>query len=147
MIIFVKMDDLDRKLLALLTSDARASTSALARKLCITRSTLQSRLQRLEKKGIITGYTVRLGNDYERQLVRAHVLIKVAQKLTGNTISQLRKIPEITALYAISGEYDLIAVVTAETMEKLSRLLDEIANHDGIERTNSSVILETKVGA
>ena len=147
MIIFIKMDDLDRKLLALLRTDARASTSALARKLSITRSTLQSRLQRLEKNGIITGYTVRLGNDYQRQLVRAHVLIKVAQKLTGSTITLLRKIPEITALHAISGEYDLIAVVTAETMEKLSTLLDEIANLDGIERTNSSVILETKVGA
>ena len=66
MIIFIKMDDLDRKLLALLRTDARASTSALARKLSITRSTLQSRLQRLEKNGIITGYTVRLGNDYPR---------------------------------------------------------------------------------
>lgn len=144
---FIKMDDLDRKLLALLSTDARASTSALARKLSITRSTLQSRLRRLEQNGIITGYTARLGSDYERQLVRAHVLIKVAQKLTGSTINLLRKIPEITVLYAISGEYDLIAVVTAETMERLSRLLDEIANLDGIERTNSSVILETKIGA
>jgi len=141
------MDDLDRKLLALLRTDARASTSALARKLSISRSTLQSRLHRLKLKGIITGYTVRLGKDYEKQLVQAHVLIKAAQKLTGATTTQLRKIPEITVLYAISGEYDLIAVVTAETMERLSQLLDEIANLDGIERTNSSVILETKIGA
>ena len=51
---------------------------------------------------------------------------------------------EITALYAISGEYDLIAIVTAESTEELSRLLDDIANLEGIERTNSSVILETK---
>ena len=147
MINFINMDDLDRKLLALLRTDARASTSALARKLSLSRSTLQSRLQRLEQKGIISGYTVRLGSDYERQLVSAHVLIKVAQKLTGGTSTLLRKIPEITALYAISGEYDLIAIVTAENTEKLSKILDEIANLDGIERTNSSVILETKIGA
>ena len=140
------MDDLDKKLLALLRNDARLPTSALARRLSISRSTLQSRLRRMEQNGIIAGYSVRLGSGFEQRLVRAHVLIKVAQKLTGNITSRLGKMPEITDLYAISGEYDLIAIVSAGNTEKLNRTLDEIANLDGIERTNSSVILETKIG-
>ena len=140
------MDEIDRKLLVQLRDDARLSTSALARRLGISRSTLQSRMRRLQQQGIISGYTIRPGTGYGQQLVRAHVLIKVAQKLTGNTTTRLGRLAEITALYAISGEYDLIAIVTADTTERLNRILDEIANLDGIERTNSSVILETKIG-
>ncbi len=70
--------------------------------------------------------------------------IKVAQKLTAKANVSLRQISAISALYAISGEYDLIAVVEAPSLEELSHLLDDIGNLEGIERTNSSVILETK---
>lgn len=139
-----KMDKMDKNLLALLRINARQSTSELARQLGISRSTVQSRLQRLEHRKVISAYTVQYGSEYEAQLIRAHVLMQVSQKLTGKAYVILKKMPEITALYAISGEYDLIAIVTAESTEELSRLLDDIANLEGIERTNSSVILETK---
>ena len=105
---------------------------------------MQSRLKRLENRKVISAYTVQYGREYEGKLIRAHVLLQVSQKLTGKAYVILKKMPEITSLYAISGEYDLIAIVTAESTEELSRLLDDIANLAGIERTNSSVILETK---
>ena len=142
--VIIKMDNLDKKLLSLLRSNARMPTSELARQLDISRSTVQSRLKRLQEKAVIAGYSIRLDSDYEKRLIRAHVLIKVAQRLTGKVSAFIRGIPEITALYATSGDYDLIAVAAAETTEELSRLLDDIANLEGVERTNSSVILETK---
>ena len=138
------MDKIDKNLLALLRINARLSTSELARRLGISRSTVQSRLKRLENRKVISAYTVQYGREYEGKLIRAHVLLQVSQKLTGKAYVILKKMPEITFLYAISGEYDLIAIVTAESTEELSRLLDDIANLAGIERTNSSVILETK---
>ena len=138
------MDNINKKLLSLLRTNARIPTSVLARQLDISRSTVQSRLKRLEDKKIIAGYTVQYGSDYERKLIRAHVSIKVAQRLTGKVSVLLKKIPEITALYATSGDYDLIAIATAESTEELSRLLDDVANLEGIERTNSSVVLEAK---
>ncbi|HAT26657.1 MAG TPA: AsnC family transcriptional regulator [Gammaproteobacteria bacterium] len=138
------MDKIDKNLLALLRINARLSTSELARRLGISRSTVQSRLKRLENRKVISAYTVQYGREYEAKLIRAHVLLQVSQKLTGKAYVILKKMPEITSLYAISGEYDLIAIVTAESTEELSRLLDDIANLAGIERTNSSVILETK---
>ena len=138
------MDKIGKNLLALLRINARLSTSELARRLGISRSTVQSRLKRLENRKVISAYTVQYGREYEGKLIRAHVLLQVSQKLTGKAYVILKKMPEITSLYAISGEYDLIAIVTAESTEELSRLLDDIANLAGIERTNSSVILETK---
>ena len=137
------MDDLDKRLLALLRANARIPVSALARELGIARSTVQSRLRRLEQGKIIAGYTLQYGSDYERSLISAHVLIKVAQKLTASVYVALKNVPQINALYTISGDYDLIAVVSASSTVELNMLLDRIADMPGIERTNSSVILET----
>ena len=137
------MDDLDKRLLAVLRTNARTPVSSLAKGLGVSRSTVQSRLRRLEQSKIIAGYTVQYGSDYERSLISAHVLIKVAQKLTAGVYVALKNIPQITALYTISGDYDLVAVISASSTVELNVLLDRIADMPGIERTNSSVILET----
>lgn len=138
------MDNLDRKLISLLSENARLPTSELARILDISRSTVQSRLKRLEQQQVIRGYTIQYGSAYEKGLITAHVLLKLQQKLTGKTYIELKKIPQVTSLYAISGDYDLIAILKTESTEQLSGILDEIANLPGVERTTSSVILETK---
>ncbi|TXH98551.1 MAG: Lrp/AsnC family transcriptional regulator [Rheinheimera sp.] len=134
----------DERLLALLRTNARASVSDLARLLDLSRSTVQTRIARLEQTGVIRGYVLDYGDSYTKSLVSAHVSIKVKQKLTVKTNNELKQIPQIAELYAISGEYDLIAVVQAQSTEQLSHLLDQIGDLDGVERTNSSVILETK---
>lgn len=134
----------DERLLSLLKNDARASISDLARALNLSRSTVQTRISRLEQAGIIKGYVVEYGDSYVSNLVSAHVSIKVKQKFTTKTNVELKKMHRISELYAISGEYDLIAVVQAQTTEELSHLLDDIGNLDGVERTTSAVILETK---
>lgn len=134
----------DERLLSVLRTNARTSISDLARILNLSRSTVQSRIDRLEQTGIIKGYVVEYGQKFVSTLVSAHVSIKVKQKLTTKTNVELKQIPQISELYAISGEYDLIAVVQAQSTEQLSHLLDDIGNLDGVERTNSAVVLETK---
>ncbi|RJE72408.1 AsnC family transcriptional regulator [Pseudoalteromonas sp. MSK9-3] len=134
----------DEKLIALLRTNARSSISDLARGLDVSRSTVQSRLLKLEQSGVITGYRVEFGSAYIEGLVSAHVSIKVRQKLTTQTTIALKHIDQISALYAISGEYDMIAIVEAQSLEQLNHILDDIGNLDGVERTNSAVILETK---
>ncbi len=140
---FVKVDDIDQGLIALLGENSRTSTSELSRRLDVSRSTVQSRLDRLVRDGMIERFTVELGSAYESRLVRAHVLIKVDQAQTGIAHAGLRRIAQVTAIYAISGEYDMIAVIAAESTVELNRLLDDVASLDGITRTNSSVVLET----
>src|ERR1700690_2269443 len=58
--IFDHMDDIDTRLIAALREDARAPAAALARTLGLSRTTVQSRLERLERQGVVAGYTVRL---------------------------------------------------------------------------------------
>ena len=134
----------EQQLLSILRSNARASISDLARVLNLSRSTVQNRMTKLEESGVIKGYAVQYGSEYQDNLVSSHVSIKVKQKLTAKTNAELRQVSEVSELYAISGEYDLIAIVQAESLEQLSQILDNIGKLDGVERTNSSVILETK---
>ena len=139
-----QQDRTDKALLAELRDNARITTSELSRRLGVSRSTIQSRLKRLQDTGVISGYRVQLGPGYNKNRIQAHVLIKLEQKLTGRAIISIKKITGVTALYSVSGAYDMIAIVEAHSTQELSHLLDEIANMGGIERTNSSLILETK---
>lgn len=139
------MDNTDRQLIALLRENARTPTADLARRLRLSRTTVQSRIERLERRGIVAGYTVRLADDYERGLVRAHVLITALPKFTRKVEEALAGIVEVRTLHSISGSYDMIAVVAAPSITELDQLIDRIGALEGVERTMSSIILSTRI--
>jgi len=146
----MKADDhgltgIDRQLLSILRQDARTPVTKLALDLNLSRANVYARLSRMEEEGVIQGYTVRLGSDYDRRLIRAQVMLKVQLKLAKATEEALAAIAELSALHAISGEYDMIAVVEAETVSELNELIDRIGALDGVERTTSSILLATKI--
>ncbi len=140
----VTIDATDEALLRLLRANARLPAAELARSLKLSRTTVQSRLERLERHGVIEGYTIRLAPAFARTLVRAHVLITVGPKAAAAAERELKRMPQIAALYSVSGPYDMIAVIEAVSVEQMDHLIDEIGALDGIERTISSIILSTK---
>lgn len=137
------LSEKDEQLLSILRCNSRASVSDIARALNLSRTTVQNRIAKLESTQVIKSYGIELGTGYENQLVSAHVSLKVKPKLRHNVSSALRKISQISQHYSISGEYDLLAIVQANTLAQLSRILDDICSLEGVERTNSSLILET----
>jgi len=139
------VDATDRELLALLREDARAPTAVLARKLGLSRTTVQSRIERLRRHGVIAGYTVVVRNDVEAALVRAHVLITLVPKQAGAIEQALRRIPEVRVLHSVSGPFDLIAIVAATSIGELDALIDRIGALDGVERTTSAIVLSTRI--
>jgi DNA-binding Lrp family transcriptional regulator len=109
------IDATDREILALLREDGRASTARLGRRLGLSRTTVHSRIERLLARGVIGGFTVRMGADTEREQIQAHVLITVIPKLQARAEAALRKLPEVRKLYAVSGQHDCIAIVVTQT--------------------------------
>ncbi len=138
------MDPKDRELIRLLQADARATTTWLAKELGLSRATVQTRMARLEGQGIIRGYTVRVSYEIEQRQILAHVMISVYPKQSADVIAALVKQAGVRALYAISGEYDLIAIIAAESTEEIDQIIDAVGQLDGVERTNSSIVLSTK---
>lgn len=141
----MQITDKDRKLLALLGEDARMPVATLARKLGLSRTTVQARIERLEQQGVISGYGVRLSDAYQSDLIRAHVLITIAPKSLSAVTAELNAIHEVTQLYSVNGPYDLIAIIAAPSIADLDRLIDRIGETDGVERTLSSIILSTRI--
>ena len=139
------LDAADRALLALLRDDSRAPTAELARKLGLSRTTVQSRMERLQRRRVITGFTVTVPDELEANLVRAHVLITLAPKRSAAIEAALRRIAEVRVLHSVSGPFDLIAIVAATSIGELDALIDRIGGLDGVERTTSSIVLSTRI--
>ena len=89
------MDAIDQQLLALLRENARAPTAELARRLSLSRTTVQSRIERLERGGVILGYSVRTGAVHSTAQVRALVMIVAAPRLSQAIESALRRSPQV----------------------------------------------------
>ncbi|HWH73226.1 MAG TPA: Lrp/AsnC family transcriptional regulator [Methylibium sp.] len=139
------LDATDRELLSLLRENARRSTAELARALGLSRTTVQSRIERLERRRVIAGYTVKVDDALEAALVRAHIMITVAPKQAGAIEAALRRIAAVRSLFSVSGPYDLLAVVAAPSITELDALLDRIGALDGVERTTSAIVLSTRI--
>ncbi len=139
------LDGTDRRLMAALREDARLPVSQLAAQLEVPRAQVYARLERLEADGVISGYTVRLGEAFSRTRMRAHVMIKTLPRQGQAAEAGLSGIAEVSAIYAISGEYDIIAMVEASNSVEMNELLDRIGLLDGVERTTTSIILAAKL--
>ena len=138
-------DPIDRALLALLRDDARAPTAELARALGLSRTTVQSRMERLKRQGVISGFTVTVPDELEAHLVRAHVMITLAPRRSAAIEVALRRIAEVRVLHSVSGPFDLIAIVAASSIGELDALIDRIGGLDGVERTTSAIVLSTRI--
>ena len=138
------LDLQDRKLLALLREDARLPTAALARELGVARTTVVQRLKRLERDGVIGGYTVRMSSRLQARMLRVQVLLSVDAKKADAVIGGLRSIAQVRAAYAISGVFDVLAFAECETTDEIDGVLDAIGKMPGVQRTQSSLVLSVK---
>jgi DNA-binding Lrp family transcriptional regulator len=140
-----QLDDLDRSLVALLQANARESVANLARQLDVARTTVIARIARLERSNVIGGYSVRLGQDVLDSSIQAYVGIIIAPKYGPAVQKRLGKMPEVQLLCAVSGEFDYVAWLRADSPDRLNDLLDEIGGLEGVERTTTSIILARKI--
>ncbi len=139
------MDEIDDRLIAALRADARAPTASLARGLGLSRTTVQSRLERLQRTGVITGFTVRLSDAHQRGQIHAYVMITVSHKQSTQVIAAIRRMPAVRLLQSVSGPFDLIAEVVAPSVAEMDALIDGLGALPGVDRTTSSIVLSTKI--
>ena len=137
-------DAIDRRLVALLEEDGRASETELAKKIGLARSTVHERIARLERDGVITGYSAIVAPAPDDEVTRAMIFIGTSQRHGKSVVLALKRFPELRSCYSISGQTDLVCWTETPCLEDLDALIDEIAMLPNIESVNSQIILATK---
>lgn len=138
------MDDLDQKLLAALAADSSTSTSRLARRFKVARSTVQARIERMETNGTIAGYTVKLGDVALMRRIKATMLVDVEPRESAAIVQKLKAIPEIEVVHTTTGRHDMILQIAADTTQALDEVIDRIGLMQGVRNSESLIHLTTK---
>ncbi|MET9336805.1 Lrp/AsnC family transcriptional regulator [Nonomuraea sp. NPDC003804] len=140
------IDELDAKLLSLLSTEPRLGVLECSRRLGVARGTVQARLDRMIARGVITGFgpdvsAAALGYD-----VTAFVTMEIRQVSGHDPVAdQLARIPEVLEVHTITGGSDLLCRVVARTNADLQRVIDQIVAVQGVLRTSSVIVLDTPV--
>lgn len=139
------MHIIDQKLISALKVNARQSISSLAADLGMARTTVQSRLTRLEQTGVIAGYGVILGENLLHPQIEATVLLKLDLRAGASVVSRLKSIPNVEEAFSTSGRFDLVLQIVAETTTLLDQVLDKIGEMKGVHSSESLIKLSVKI--
>ena len=139
------MSEKDQELLGLLRLNAREPVAALARKLGISRTTVQDRLRKLETSGVIAGYGVKMGKAAKAAGMSAMVTLAVEPKRQIDVAKTVGRFPEVETLHTVSGKYDLVALVKTASSEDMDGLIDRLGVILGVTEIETAVILSTKI--
>lgn len=140
-----ELDEIDRKILALLMDDARIPTSTIARQVSIARTTAIARINAMEKRGVIAGYGLRLNQELYQPAVRAYVGVSIDPRSASSFVKMLQTLPEVETLCAVSGPVDYMITLRSQSTAELDRLLDQIGTSEGVRQTSTSIILTKRI--
>lgn len=138
------MDKVDERLISALRHDARASLSDLAAQLNLSRTTVRSRIERLQSRGDILGFTVVMKEDVLRDPVRGLMLIGIEGRGTNRIVRQLQGLSEVRAIHTTNGRWDLIVELGTETLEDFDAALAKVRLIEGVTISETNLLLATK---
>jgi DNA-binding Lrp family transcriptional regulator len=141
----LNLDEIDNKILAMLMDDARMPVTTIAKKVGMARTTVIARISNLEKRGIITGYGVRLNQELFQPAVRAYVGITIDPHHTSTLVNTLQQMAEVETLCAVSGSVDYMLTLRCASTSALDKLLDKIGSTQGVRQTSTSIILTKRI--
>ncbi len=145
----VKMhiDELDSRLIAMLAANPRVGLLEVARRLGVARGTVQARLARLERAGVITGHGPEIDPAAMGYPISAFMLVELAQGRLAEAVTAIEAIPEVLEADATSGPHDLICRIVARDTEHLQELVNQMLATPAIRRCTSYIVLSRQVPA
>src|SRR5579859_6569408 len=142
----VSIDRLDAALIELLAAEPRVGVLEASRRLGVARGTVQARLDRLQDRGVITGYGPDVDPAALGYEVTAFITLEIRQVGGHDPVAErLAVIPEVLEVHTITGPGDLLCRVVARTNADLQRVIDAIVSADGVVRSATVISLATQV--
>ena len=138
-----QLDDIDRALVRQLVADGRATLAQLAATAGLSVSAVQSRVRRLEARGVVSGYSARINPEAVGQMLSAFVAITpLDPSQPDDAPARLEHIDAIVACHSVAGEESYILLVRVTSARALEDLLQQIRSAANV-RTRSTIILQT----
>jgi DNA-binding Lrp family transcriptional regulator len=140
------IDELDARLIELLTAEPRVGVLEASRRLGVARGTIQARLDRLQARGVVTGYGPDIDPAALGHGVSAFVTLEIRQAGGHDPVAdRLANIPEVLEMHTITGAGDMLCRVVARTNADLQRVIDAIVGVAGVVRASTVIALATPV--
>lgn len=134
-----ELDEVDKKIIEILKQDARKNYTELAKQLNLSEGAVRRRVKNLVDRGVIKGFTILVEKDYG---VKAVTFISINPATpTPEVADKLIKIDGVEEVYEITGQRDIMALITVPSMSSLNKVIEEIRNVSGVNETNTSIIL------
>lgn len=136
------LDQLDRDLLSLFTAEPRLGVLEASRRLRVARGTVQSRLDRLERDGVVTGWAPSISPDALGYGVTAFVTLQITQHAgRDRLVRRLSAIPELLESWTVTGTGDLWCRIVAHSNADLQRVIDQMVIDDSVIRASTLIAL------
>lgn len=134
------MDKTDRRILAVLESNARTSAAEIGRQIGLSRTAVQDRMSKLQADGVIAGYRVHV-SDAQDDLIRAMLFVKIAVRPCDRALNWMVSLEGVREVASLSGDVDAIVSCTVPDVGALTALNDKIGASDLITSSTSNLVL------
>lgn len=143
----MKLDELDKEILRILQRDSRITLKEMSKMLRVPITTAHSRIKRLEKEGIIKGYSVLLDSSKLGKPVTAFIFASFSKSegvSQREIVSQIAKFQNVQEVHIITGDWDILIKIKEKDVDAVGKfVVDELRNLRGIEKTLTCFVLQT----
>jgi DNA-binding Lrp family transcriptional regulator len=145
LLVKLTIDELDARLIKTMRESPRVGLLEIARRLKVARGTVQARLAKLEREGVVTGFGPEVDSAALGYAITAFMLIELAQGRLAEAVEAMQAMPEVLEADAISGPQDVICRIVARDTEHLQELVNELLRTPAIRRCTSYIVLSRQV--
>ncbi len=135
------MDETDKKILRILKDDGRAGYSEMGIKIGLSEGAVRKRIKILTDTGVIRKFTVKIGVAEGAEAIT--LLATNPSHPTQDVSNKIRAIPGVETLYEVTGEYDIVAVISGMSVAEVNECIEKIRRVDGIMKTNTMIVLRS----
>ncbi len=137
-----QMDDKDKQIIQLLKKNGRASYGNLGNKVGLSEGAIRKRIKTLTNSGVIRKFTVKIG---EIEGAEAITLLATSPSSPTQEVSKrIKEIPNVETIYEVTGEYDIVAVITGMNVVEVNECIEKIRRVNGIMKTNTMIVLRSR---
>lgn len=135
------MDETDKKILRILKDDGRAGYSEMGTQIGLSEGAVRKRIKTLTDTGIIRKFTVKIGVAEGAEAIT--LLATNPSCPTQDVSNKIREIPGVETLYEVTGEYDIVVVISGMSVVEVNECIEKIRRVEGIMKTNTMIVLRS----